>query len=101
MANIFDNLKQLSQLRQQASNFQKTLAAKEFEIASQKNEVKIKVNGKMELVNIEISPEILTIENKQYIEKLIQKTFSAAQKEVEKAVSAELRAQAGSLNLPF
>lgn len=101
MANIFDSLKQLGQLRQQASKFQKMLASKIVEVSSSGGEVKIKVNGKMELISIEINSEILKPENKVYLEKLIKKTFSSAQKEVEKVISSELKSQMGSFNLPF
>ena len=101
MANIFDSLKQLGQLRQQAAKFQKMLASKIVEVSSPDGEVKLKVNGKMELISIEIAPDILKPENKVHLEKLIKKTFSSAQKEVEKVISSELKSQMGSFNLPF
>ncbi|MCD6408429.1 YbaB/EbfC family nucleoid-associated protein [bacterium] len=101
MANIFDSLKQLGQLRQQAAKFQKMLASKIIEVSSPDGEVKLKVNGKMELISIEIVPDILKPENKVHLERLIKKTFSAAQKEVEKVISSELKSQIGSFNLPF
>ncbi len=96
---IFDNLKQLSQLRQQASQFQKMLESKVVDVSSPNNEIKLKINGKMEILNIEISENILKPENKNYIEKLIKKTFQMAQKEVEKIIANELKSSIGSF--PF
>lgn len=101
MANIFDSLKQLTQLKHQAAKFQKMLASKTVEVSSPSGEVKLKVNGKMELISIEINPDILKPENKIYLEKLIKKTFLSAQKEVEKVIGSELKSQMGSFNLPF
>jgi DNA-binding YbaB/EbfC family protein len=92
---IFDNLKQLSQLRQQANQFQKLLASKVVEVSSRNNEIKLKINGKMEILNIEIDEKILKPENKNYIEKLIKKTFEEAQKEIEKIIAQEIKSTIG------
>ncbi|MCM8803818.1 MAG: YbaB/EbfC family nucleoid-associated protein [Candidatus Omnitrophica bacterium] len=96
---IFDNLKQISQLRQQATQFQKLLSSKIVEVSSPKNEIKLKINGRMEILNIEISENILKPENKNYIEKLIKKTFQDAQREVEKIIANEIKSAMGSF--PF
>ncbi len=92
---IFDNLKQLSQLRQQASQFQKLLSSKVVEVASKNNEIKLKINGKMEILNIEIDEKILKPENKNYIEKLIKKTFDEAYREMEKIIAQEIKSTIG------
>ena len=92
---IFDSLKQLSHLKQQASQFQKFLESKVIEISSKNNEIKLKINGKMEILNIEIDENILKPENKNYIEKLIKKTFEEAQKEVERIIAKEIKSTIG------
>ncbi|MCM8818179.1 MAG: YbaB/EbfC family nucleoid-associated protein [Candidatus Omnitrophica bacterium] len=96
---ILDNLKQLAQLKKQASQFQKMLESKVVEVSSSNNEIKLKINGKMEILNIEISADILKPENKSYIEKLIKKTFLMGQKEVEKIIADEVKSTIGSF--PF
>ncbi len=101
MANIFDNLKQIGQLRQQAAQFEKMLRGKTVESSSPRGEIKLKLNGKMEILSIEISQDILKAENKALIEKLIRSTFATAQKEVEKMIGSEMKAQMGGMNLPF
>jgi|LSQX01.3.fsa_nt_gb DNA-binding protein YbaB len=101
MANIFDNIKQLGQLKKQAAQFERILRAKTVETSSSKGEVKIKINGKMELISIEFDQNILKEENKSLIEKLVKTTFTAAQREVEKMIGQEMRAQMGGGNLPF
>jgi len=101
MANIFDNMKQLGQLKKQAAQFEKLLRAKTVETSSPRGEIRMKINGKMELLAIEISPEMLTPENKALLEKLIKSTFSSAQKEAERMISSEMKAQLGGANMPF
>lgn len=95
---IFDNLKQLSQLRQQAAQFQRMLESKIVEVSSPGNEIKLKINGKMDILNIEISENLLKPENKANLEKLIKKTFNEARNKVEKIIASELKSQ---INFPF
>ncbi|HDD64734.1 MAG TPA: YbaB/EbfC family DNA-binding protein [Firmicutes bacterium] len=99
MAGIFDTLKQLSELRKQAAQFQKLLLNKIVEVSSPGNEIKIKVNGKMEILNLEFSPEVLKPEKKEYLERLFIKTWANAQKEVEKLIRKEIKMQLP--NIPF
>jgi len=98
---MFDSLKQIGQLRQQAAQFQRVLAGKVVEVTSPGKDLTLKVNGKMEMLKIEIAPEALVPEKKDYLEKLILRTWAQAQKEVEKMIGAELKSQMGGLNLPF
>jgi len=69
------------------------------EAASPGGEVRIRVNGKMELLSIEINPGLLSPDHKGRLEKLILRTWASAQKEVERTLSAELKARMGGL--PF
>ncbi|MGI6595353.1 MAG: YbaB/EbfC family nucleoid-associated protein [Elusimicrobia bacterium] len=95
MANIFDNLKQIGQLKQQASQFERILRSKTVEASSPKGEIKLTINGKMELLSIEISPDVLRPENKAYLEKLFKNTFSSAQREIEKIIGSEMKSTLG------
>ncbi|MBN1446025.1 MAG: YbaB/EbfC family nucleoid-associated protein [Candidatus Omnitrophica bacterium] len=95
MGNIFDNLKQIGQLKQQAAQFEKILRSRTVEVSSPKGEIKLGVNGKMELTSIEINPDVLKPENKNYLEKLFKNTFASAQREIEKIISSEMKSQIG------
>ncbi|MCS7180229.1 MAG: YbaB/EbfC family nucleoid-associated protein [bacterium] len=92
---IFDNLKQMAQLKQQAAQFQKMLEAKVVEVSSPGDEIKIRINGKMDILSIEVSENLLKPENKNYIEKLIKKTFNEARNKVEKIIANEIKSQIG------
>ncbi|MCM8767095.1 MAG: YbaB/EbfC family nucleoid-associated protein [Candidatus Omnitrophica bacterium] len=92
---IFDNLKQMAQLKQQASQFQKLLESKIVEVSSPNSEIKLKINGKMDILNIEISELLLKPENKTYLEKLIKKTFNEAKNKAEKIIASEIKSQMG------
>jgi DNA-binding protein YbaB len=101
---MFDMLKQAAQIKKQAGQFQKMLASKECSVSSPDGKISMKVNGKMELLAIEISPELLAPEHKTHLEKLLLKTWQVAQKEIEKIIQAEARGLLGDLpigNFPF
>lgn len=97
MANIFDNLKQMAQLKQQADQFQRLLAGKIVEVSSPGKELRLKVNGKMELLAVEISADCLKPERKDFVEKLFVRTWAQAQREVQKVIGSELKSQMGNL----
>ncbi|MCX8081975.1 MAG: YbaB/EbfC family nucleoid-associated protein [bacterium] len=95
MVNIFDSLKQIGQLKQQAAQFERILRSKTVEVSSPKGEIKLVINGKMELISIDISPDIMKPENKGYLEKLLKNTFTSAQREIEKIISSEMKSTLG------
>ncbi|HPP67079.1 MAG TPA: YbaB/EbfC family nucleoid-associated protein [bacterium] len=102
MANMFEMLKQAGQLKRQAGRFQKVLANKICQVSSPDGKISIKVNGKMELLSIEISPELLSPENKVKLEKMLLQTWQMAQKEIEKTIQEETKNILGDFgNLPF
>jgi len=102
MANMFEMLKQAGQIRKQAGRFQKVLASKICEVSSPDGKISIKVNGKMELLGIDISPDLLLPENKTKLEKMLLHTWQLAQKEIEKIIQEETKNILGDFgNLPF
>jgi nucleoid-associated protein EbfC len=104
MANMFDMLKQAAQLKKQASHFQKVPQSKVCEVCSPDEKIRLKVNGKMELLAIEIAADLLAPEHKHHLEKLLLKTWQAAQKEIERMIQSEAKSMLGDLplgGLPF
>ncbi|MCM8822348.1 MAG: YbaB/EbfC family nucleoid-associated protein [Candidatus Omnitrophica bacterium] len=102
MANMFEMLKQAGQIRKQAGRFQKILESKICEVSSPDGKISIKVNGKMELLYIDISPEMLNPDNKTRLEKSLLAVWQKAQKEIERIIQEETKNILGDLgNLPF
>lgn len=93
MAGMFDNLKQLNQLRQQAAQFQRMLAGKTFEVSSPGGEVRLKVNGKMEMLALDITAAVLVPEKKAHLERTLIRTWTSAQQEVERWLSTEMKSR--------
>ena len=102
MVNIFEMLKQAGQIKKQAGRFQKILESRVCEVSSPDGKISIKVNGKMELLYIDISPEMLNPDNKTRLEKSLLAVWQKAQKEIERIIQEETKNILGDLgNLPF
>ncbi|MCM8814403.1 MAG: YbaB/EbfC family nucleoid-associated protein [Candidatus Omnitrophica bacterium] len=102
MVNIFEMLKQAGQIKKQAGRFQKILESRVCEVSSPDGKISIKVNGKMELLYIDISPDLLSPDNKTRLEKSLLAVWQKAQKEIERIIQEETKNILGDLgNLPF
>lgn len=102
MVNMFEMLKQAGQLRKQAGRFQKILASKVCQVSSPDGKITIKINGKMELLAVDISQDLLSPENKVKLEKMFLQTWQTAQREIEKFIQEETKNVLGDFgNLPF
>lgn len=102
MANFFEMLKQAGQIKKQAGRFQKILESKISQVSSPDGKITMKVNGKLELLYIDISPELLSPENKTRLEKSLIATWQKAQKEIEKIIQEETKNILGEMgNFPF
>ncbi len=102
MANMFEMLKQAGQIRKQAGRFQKILASKVCQVSSSDGKISMKVNGKMELLSIDISQELLYPENKVKLERMLLQLWQSAQREIEKIIQEETKNILGDFgNLPF
>jgi len=97
---MFENLKQMARLKQQADQLQRMLAGKTVEVVSPGKELRLKVNGKMELLAVEIAEDCLRPERKDFLERLLIRMWAQAQREVQKVIGSELKSQMGNFDLP-
>lgn len=77
---MFDQLKQLQQLRELKSALEKE--RKEIE----QDGVKVLVNGKMEIESVELNPEL----SKERQEELVKTCFNEAIKEIQKSATQKM-----------
>lgn len=104
---VFDKLKDLGGLMQQAQAMQQKMS--ELQTALERLEivgvsgaglVKVTVNGKNETRRIDIDPSLLKPEDKGVVEDLIVAACNDARGRVEQKVQEEMRAITGGLPLP-
>ncbi len=64
-------MKQAQQMQRKVNKVKKEFESKEFEFESQQGVVQGKINGKLEIVELNIDNQMLNIENKELLQDLI------------------------------
>ena len=99
MANFMQSLKEINKLRQSAKVLEKKLREERMDFSSRDGQVKGIINGKMEIISLEISPDLLSVPQKQNLEKLILETINNTVGQMQSQVSKIVSSQMG-INLP-
>lgn len=100
LSSLGDVLKQAQQLQEQMSELQKQAAERTVESSAGGGMVKAVVNGRMELVSIEIDPEALASSDKEMLQDLIVAAVNQGIRNAQALVAQEMKKLTGGLNLP-
>lgn len=97
----------MSELMRQASRLQRKIEKRKEELKSEtieasagNDQVKVKVNGGRELVEITIAPELLKAEDLGMVQDLVVAAVNAGLKKSAEMVDAELEKVTGGLKVP-
>jgi DNA-binding YbaB/EbfC family protein len=100
MKNMNQLLKQAQQMQSKISTLQGELSTREVESSSGGGMVKVKVNGKQELLDIKINPECVDREDVEMLEELIKTAINQGMKESQEMVSSAMSKITGGMNIP-
>ena len=100
MANFNQMMKQAQQMQVKMAALQKELEVREFEAASGGGMVKAVVNGKQELLSINIDKECVDPNDVEMLEELVKTAVSQALKESSETVSNAMSKVTGGMNIP-
>ncbi|MBC77314.1 MAG: YbaB/EbfC family nucleoid-associated protein [Halobacteriovoraceae bacterium] len=100
MANINQLMKQAQQMQSKMATAQKELEAREVEASSGGGMVKVKVNGKQELLEINIDKECVDPNDVEMLEELVKTAVNQAVNESQEMVSKAMSKITGGLNIP-
>lgn len=89
--NLNDLLKQVQKMQSDLEKFNLEFGEKTFEFDAGAGAVKITINGKKEIVGLDIQKEIINSEEKEILEDLIIAAVNKAIREVEKNYQEELQ----------
>ena len=98
--NPFDVLKNAQKIQEQMSGFQEKLEAITATGSSGGSMVEIDINGKMEVIAVRIAPQAIEGGDAEMLQDLVMAAFTDGVSKVREAVSGEVGAIAGGLNLP-
>lgn len=93
-------IKQAQKMQADMEALQEDLDAREYEIAVGGGVVGVKINGKKEILSIDITPEIVDPEDIETLQDTLVAAVNQAIKKVEETNSAEMQKITGDINVP-
>ena len=93
-------LKQAQQMQQKMGTMQKELEARELDISAGGGMIKIKINGKQEIIDIKINRECVDPSDTETLEELVLTAVNQAVKESQDMVQGAMSKLTGGLNIP-
>ena len=100
MANMNNLLKQAKQMQAKITALQNELSARELESSSGGGMIKVRVNGKQEILNIKINKECVDPDDVETLEDLVKVAVNQAIKESQDMVSSAMSKVTGGLDIP-
>lgn len=93
-------MKQAQQMQQKMSTLQKELETRELETSSGGGMIKIKINGKQEILAVSINKECVDPSDVEMLEELVKTAVNQAVKESQDMVSKAMSKVTGGINFP-
>ena len=93
-------LKQAQQMQGKLSTLQKELETREMETSSGGGMIKIKINGKQEILALTINPECVDPNDIATLEELVKTAVNQAVKESQEMVSGAMSKVTGGMHIP-
>lgn len=98
--NIQKMMKQAQEMQNKIGALQAKVEAEEVDGGAGGGAVTLRINGKHELLKINIDASLLKAEEKEMLEDLIVAAFNDAKNKMDASASSQMGALTGSLNLP-
>ena len=99
-SNMQSMLKQAQKMQEEMAEKQAELEECEYDVAAGGGVVNVKINGKKEILSVNIDPEVIDPDDKETLEDLIVAAVNEAIKKVEAISAEEMQKITGSMNLP-
>ena len=93
-------IQQVQKMQADMAAKQEELEAREYEVSAGGGAVVVKINGKKQILGMEIAPEIVDPDDIETLSDILVAAVNEAIKRVEDTASSEMEAITGSMNLP-
>ncbi|AQS54438.1 YbaB/EbfC family nucleoid-associated protein [Novibacillus thermophilus] len=100
MKNMNQMMKQVKKMQAQMEKAQAELEEKEVEATAGGGVVKVRANGKKEILSIEIQPEAVDPDDMEMLQDLVTAAVNEALKQVDELVAQSMGKLTGGLNIP-
>ena len=93
-------LRQAQKMQEDMAALQEELDAREYEVKAGGGVVAVKINGKKEVLSIDIKPEIVDPDDVETLSDILVAAVNEAIKRVESTNAAEMEKVTGSMSMP-
>ena len=93
-------LRQAQKMQEDMANLQAELDAKEYDVSAGGGMVTVKINGKREILNIDIQPDIVDPDDIETLSDVITAAVNEAIKKVDSTSESEMAKITGGINMP-
>ena len=93
-------LQQIQKMQDDMAAKQAELEAREYEVSAGGGAVTVKIDGKKQILALDIAPEIVDPDDIETLSDILVAAVNEAIKRVEDTASSEMEAITGSMNLP-
>lgn len=100
MPNMNNMMKQVQQMQKKMEQMQEELNSKEFETSAGGGAITVKINGKKEILEINIKPEVVDPEDVEMLQDLVLAAVNEAIRTAEEVVSKEMSKVTGNISMP-
>lgn len=100
MVNFNQLMKQAQEMQKKMTEMQEKMANMEFAGSSGGGMVNININGKGNVINVNIDPSIINKDDKEMLEDLIVAAFNDAKNKLDNNSSGEMQDMLGGMQLP-
>lgn len=98
--NLNSMLKQAQKMQEDMATLQEDLESREYEVSAGGGVVGVKINGKREILNIDIKPEIVDPDDIETLSDILVAAVNEAIKKVDSVSNEEMQKLTGGLNMP-
>jgi hypothetical protein len=93
-------MKQAQEMQQKMARLQEELGHKEVEAASGGGMVRVKMNGRQEVLGVQIDPQVFADGDREMLEELVAAAFNEARRTSLELAKEEMSKLTGGLPLP-
>ena len=99
-SNMQSMIKQAQKMQEDMAAKQAELEEREYDVAAGGGVINLKINGKKEILSVDIDPEVIDPDDKETLEDLIVAAVNEAIKKVETVSAEEMQKITGSMSIP-
>lgn len=99
-SNMQAMIRQAQKMQEDMAQKQEELDAREYEVQAGGGAVKVKINGKLEVLSVDIQPEIVDPDDVETLSDILVAAVNEAIKTVQNTNNSEMSQITGGLNMP-